>query len=168
MRTRWRRGGKELPGPTSGELSAQAALCCRSTLVEMNVASCGCFTIPLLTYKLLFFFPLSLPLLLPLSSFSSAPPQLSDGPRLRRGSDGYRLHPALLLQSAAGSAAHLQSGQGQQDTVGKENVPNVWALVCFFFLGFFCLSLISLLHAKKESGAGGEMQTMKASGGAER
>lgn len=49
----------------------------------------------------------------------STPPclQLTDGSWLRRGSDGYRLHSALLLQGSAGSAADLQPGQGQQDKV---------------------------------------------------
>lgn len=50
--------------------------------------------------------------------------QLSDGSWLCRGSDGYRLHAALLLQGSAGSAAHLQPGQGQQDKVGT---GRIWA-----------------------------------------
>lgn len=48
--------------------------------------------------------------------------QLTDGSWLRRGSDGYRLHSALLLQGSAGSAADLQPGQGQQDKVRNGEV----------------------------------------------
>lgn len=114
---------------------------------------------------------------LPFSPFSSAPHQLSDGPWLRRGSDGYRLHPALLLQSAAGSAAHLQSGQGQQDTVGKKIIWSVWAP--FLFLFFYHLlpprkpphpsSLFTFWPVLAgESQTRREMQTMKASGAAMR
>lgn len=114
---------------------------------------------------------------LPFSPFSSAAHQLSDGPWLRRGSDGYRLHPALLLQSAAGSAAHLQSGQGQQDTVGKKIIWSVWAP--FLFLFFHRLlpprkpprpppSLTFWPVLAGESQTRGEMQTMKARGAAMR
>lgn len=116
---------------------------------------------------------------LPFSPFSSAAHQLSDGPWLRRGSDGYRLHPALLLQSAAGSAAHLQSGQGQQDTVGKKIIWSVWAPF-FVFVFVFPSSASSTQAATSpslftfwpvlagESQTRGEMQTMKASGAAMR
>lgn len=52
--------------------------------------------------------------------------QLTDGSWLRRGSDGYRLHSALLLQGSAGSAADLQPGQGQQDKVrDREDVADL-------------------------------------------
>lgn len=140
----------------------------------MNVASRCCFKIPILTYKFVFFSPC----LLPFPPLSSAPHQLSDGPWLRRGGDGHRLHPALLLQSAAGSAAHLQSGQGQQDTVGKEIIWSVWPPFLFLFVSNlppprkppqlppFSLSLWPVLAG--ESQTRGEMQTMKASGGAMR
>lgn len=50
-----RNRSKEQPRPISGEFTAQAAWRCQPTLVEMNIASYGCFTIPILTYKLLFF-----------------------------------------------------------------------------------------------------------------
>lgn len=51
--------------------------------------------------------------------------QLTDGSWLCRGSDGDRLHSALLLQGSAGSAPHLQPGQGQQDKVGT---GRIWPL----------------------------------------
>lgn len=56
----------EQPCPISGEFAALAASCCQRTLVEMNVASCGCFRV--LTYKCFFSLPA------PFFPFSSAPP----------------------------------------------------------------------------------------------